>query len=103
MKDTFNSEFYVTTATVIPVLFLAVAVQASAIVTNLTRLDHIIKTKSKSRSAHFWLVLSGVMAIQITWMIGILVMIFGISGEITSLMALYHRSDHENTRSGVLI
>ena len=106
MENTFNSNFYLAAATVIPVLYIALIVQANAVRDILTRLDHAMYAKIRSESHSsiiLLLMILGLIAAFAVWLVSVAILIFGIVGEITSIQALYHQSDSENIRFLVLV
>ena len=106
MKDAFNSNFYVIAATVIPVLYLALIVQANAIRQLLGRLDRAMQTKTRRESHNAIipvLIILGLIAASAIWLVSTAILILGIGGEIAAILVLYHQSDSENVRDFVLV
>lgn len=105
MRLTFNSNFYLTTATVIPLLYLALILQASIIGDILTKLNHAIETVSKWRP-RFDVVgfLMYVIYIVATLLVAAatLIIVGGVVGEIIAITALFHQSDTQTQRQSVL-
>jgi pimeloyl-ACP methyl ester carboxylesterase len=96
---TFQPDFYVTCATVIPVLFLAVAVQGTSYQ---DLLDMLVKVAMAPQNAppirKFW----AYMAAGLTALVGYLVVGLGVGGEIAALYALY-RGHEDGEREIVLV
>jgi hypothetical protein len=106
MKTAFNSNFYLTTAAVIPVLYVALIVQANAARDMLLRLDHAMHEKIKRESQGsivLVLMILGLAAACIIWLASVAIVIFGIVGETASILSLYNQSDSETIRLLVLV
>lgn len=95
MKSTFNSDFYVTAATVIPVLYLALTLQGSAIRDLMAQWRTVNNQewtfKDQARAvgmAMFCIAAGGVV-------------IFGLVGEYSALQALAYERVGQNTRADV--
>jgi len=86
MAESFNADFYVTCATVIPVLFVSLAVQAQSYEDSLRRGERMPRLRR-------WLLLNG----------AYLYVVFGGIGELVALLALFERSDALVWRVTVLI
>jgi MFS family permease len=107
MKDSFNADFYATAATVIPVLYLALAVQGSTLDTVLTRLYGVEVRKGmiiggwtakqnkgrRSRCMGAYVTAFGLAAS----------LIYGLIGEAIAILALYHRQSSPGQAQWVLI
>lgn len=89
MAKNFNPDFYVTCATVIPVLYLALVVQGSTYQAMLRRAVHAAHTRSR-RAA-------------LRPLGAYLVVAAGALGEVFALVALFMGSDTESMRVSVLI
>src|SRR5262249_41589058 len=99
MKDSFNSDFYITAATVIPVLYLALTLQGSTLEElfrnwrrNLRPADEQRNPKSEFRME----VISGAA------IFGAIFMLNGIVGEFIAVLALYHRNSGPESELYVL-
>jgi hypothetical protein len=106
MKDTFNSNFYITAATVIPVLYLALIVQANAVRDLLTRLDRAMQAKTKAQSQGSIisvLIILGFIAASAIWLASTVILILGIGGEVAAILVLYRQSDSDSVRNFVLV
>jgi formate hydrogenlyase subunit 3/multisubunit Na+/H+ antiporter MnhD subunit len=89
MKDTFNSDFYVTAATIIPVLYLALTLQSPAFDMILTWWKKFLVQESgtfRRANKRFWVACFIVVA-------GVSVLINSLFGEIYTIQALYNRSN----------
>lgn len=93
MAGTFNSDFYVTTATIIPVLYLALAVQGSTLDVALTWLYRVAITPAlslgytrpvKGRRLRY----RGAFATLLAF---VLLLVVSLIGEIIAILALYYR------------
>lgn len=99
MKDTFNSDFYATCAAVIPTLYIALFVQASAIASLMNRLMQLSNRLSNRLQEFnsprflspllYFVAYFGIYAISI---VGIAILITSIFAERIALTALYQRS-----------
>lgn len=109
MDKNFDSNFYVTTATVIPVLYVALAAQfalldrvAIRFIANIS-LGPISRAGKggpripRTRKSWFFSVLTYLMILFIG-----AVILFSLIGEVQSLLALYRQSDNNATKAGVL-
>jgi hypothetical protein len=79
--DTFNADFYVTAATVIPILYLALTLQGQTYEQILTR----VKASSSTRSWKDGLVLISL------FIVGTLIVFYAILGELLAIIAIYER------------
>ncbi len=106
MKSAFNSNFYITAATVIPVLYIALIVQAGTVGDTLAKLDRVLSAKINSESHNsitiVIMTLGFVVAFAI-WLASAAILILGIGGEIAAILALYNQSDSDSIRLFVLI
>lgn len=110
MKDSFNADFYVTAATVIPVLFLAIAVQGSTFDAMLrwlygavARKEGILSRLSEPGARLAWLrkiprnLGIRVARVSITMLASTIVLVMAIAligsliGEVIAILALYYR------------
>lgn len=103
MKDSFNTDFYVTAATVIPVLYLAIAVQGSTFDAMLRWLYAVVVAKERRLVRHAWLYKIPknwgirVARVSITMLASAIVLAMAISligslvGEVIAILALYYR------------
>jgi uncharacterized membrane protein len=102
MKQAFNSGFYATAATVIPVLYVALTLQGSTFEESLKRwresVDLGVRTTRSSLTSKARVVGS----LVITLLIGLL-LIFGICAEFVTVLALYHRNAGHASETLVLI
>jgi len=90
MTEKFNADFYVTCATVIPVLFLAAAVQGQAFVFLLQRAERATAQQRQWITRRFF-------RLRVT-----AIVIAGIAGEPIALWALYRESERPWQRPTVL-
>lgn len=88
MATNFNADFYVTCATVIPVLFIAAAVQRQALIFLLNRVG---RRTVRHRELQFLRFRAAVIVIA------------GVVGEVIALLALYWRSEMPWQRLMVLL
>src|SRR5690242_1748039 len=86
MTERFNADFYVTCATVIPVLFVSLTVQAQSY-------ESVLRRGERMPLPRRWLLLNG----------AYLYVVFGGIGELVALLALFERSDALGWRVIVLI
>jgi hypothetical protein len=108
LNDSFNSNFYIMTSTVIPVLYIALIVQLPIIgriirsaSDNLDeRLKGIQSNKNPFRMPVNLIVVLG--SYLIALIVCILIIGASILGEIQSILALYYRSDDPTTRHSTL-
>jgi hypothetical protein len=106
MKTTFNSNFYLTTAAVIPVLYIALIVQANTMRDMLVRLNNAMHAKITSEPSGpiaLVLIILGLTAAFAIWLTSVGIVIFGIVGEIASILSLYNQSDSGTIRLLVLV
>lgn len=91
MTEKFNADFYVTCATVIPVLFLAAAVQVQTLV--------VLMQRARRRTArqHQWITR------RFLRIRAAAIVIAGIAGEPVALWALYRESERPWQRPTVLV
>jgi hypothetical protein len=112
----FNSTFYATVATVIPVLFLALAIQGRMYEQLLRTALWFTRTKRAAlplrslRDIHLSLVaavrliwLAIVTVNSLLWLIALLIPAAGFVGEAAAVIALYQGHDDSSTRLGVLV
>jgi hypothetical protein len=100
VSKTFNSDFYVVCATIIPVLFLAVAVQGNAYKSVLDTAMKAAQTKADDGwKRQLWaLALSRTLQL-----IGYYIWCAGALGELLALMALYQGHEEPGMRITVLL
>ncbi len=95
MRTAFNSDFYVTAATVIPVLYLALGVQGSLLAGVIAGLNKYLRAMSQLRPnsirRQVGLVIRLVGAYVLMIAAGLIVGA-GVAGEIAALLTLYHQS-----------
>lgn len=90
MKDSFNSDFYVTAATVIPVLYLALTLQGPTFERVLKRWRDHTPDNSKSFTGSLrWTIHSGGMGLAATF--AAIFIFSGIAAEFFALLGLYQR------------
>jgi hypothetical protein len=103
LKDTFNSNFYMMTATVIPVLYLALILQAPMMAIVLAYLkeinDRLIRRNDFLAALLFWPTYYGTMFLGIG---GLALLYMGVGSEVVSILALFHESDNYSNRQFVL-
>jgi hypothetical protein len=103
----FPSDFYVTCATVIPVLFLAVAVQGRTYESVLQAARRALPNSSASeRARRPWRWLRQLWGIVKSWVLQIIacaVVVAGGYGEVEALLALYRGSEAPGQRWAVLL
>jgi len=107
MNNNFNSNFYIVTATVIPVLYIALIVQfpmmdriGKRLTENLDKLTKDVSPQLKLRRVKYSI---SVIGTSITFLIGAAIIISSINGELNSILALYRQSDDKGTRGGALL
>ena len=100
MAKNFNSDFYVVCATVIPVLFLAVAVQGGAYKSVLQAAMVAARTKASDGSMRQLRALVVSRALQL---IGYWIWCAGAIGEVIALMVLYQGREGSGTRLTVFL
>ena len=106
MLNNFNSNFYIMTSTVIPVLYVALLVQFPAIGRILERLtDNLVKLRrgwAKRSFLHrrFYIIVGG---FYIAFLAGVAILVLSVIGEIDSILALYRNSDNTGVRHSTLI
>jgi hypothetical protein len=98
VAKTFQPDFYVTCATVIPVLFLAVAVQGTSYQ---DLLDTLVKAARAPRDAPPLRKLWAYTAAALTGAVGYLVVVLGLGGEAAALVTLY--LGHEAGQRGIVL
>lgn len=106
MNSAFNSDFYIAAATVIPVLYFALIVQADRVRDILTHLDQALyaKIKNESHTSITLIIITlGFMVAFIIWLASAAILILGIGGEIAAIVVLYQQSDSHDVRLFVLI
>jgi hypothetical protein len=103
MKDSFNADFYATVATVIPVLYLAIAVQGSTFDATLRWLYGVIVTKERRLARFAWLhriprnrgirvARVSITMLASTIVLAMAILLIGsLIGEVIAILALYHR------------
>lgn len=99
MKDTFNSDFYITAATIIPVLYLALTLQSSTFDMVLEWWGKLLTRRSgRSRKVErrFWIAL-------LVAIVGLSLLIEGLFGEIYAVQALYSRQSNIGTTQFILV
>ena|SRR5258708_37245863 len=79
--DTFNADFYITAATVIPIFYLALTLQGQTYQEILTRLKDSSHLESLTATLTSFVML----------MAGFLIVFYGILGELLAIIALYER------------
>lgn len=88
MKEPFNANFYITAATLLPVLYIAIVLQGSTYAILIKRaIDEWLKNL-----AIYWIVRIAAYVILSSWVIG----------EVLSVYALYEQSDSAGVRKLVL-
>jgi len=93
--DTFNADFYVTAATVIPILYLALTLQGRTYedivnaVFGKIRRNYIAQAGVRS---YIWLILAVILSLA-----AVAIVVFGITGEWEAILALYN---HYSTPGG---
>jgi hypothetical protein len=98
----FNGLFYATAATIIPVFFLAITVQARGhenLLTNLASQYERLKSDKPDKSSP-----KGCIALIVfiaLWVAAIGMLLYGIGGEILAIYALYQRQAESSTGSSV--
>jgi hypothetical protein len=107
MNTNFNSNFYITTATVIPVLYVALIVQfpmMDRISKRLTEINDTLKARASSypKRPSVRIFISST-SIFIIYLIGGGIIVSSLVGEIESILALYRQSDNKTIRSAVLL
>ena len=121
MRDVFNANFYIVSATVIPLFYITLTLQGpmfedlqhvarragTSMDKAIKRFDTDIEYPSKWRrfayGLHTWImIVSWATIATVTFIFAGLIILAGIAGEIISLLALYHESDTPITRSFVL-
>lgn len=100
VPKTFDSDFYVVCATVIPVLFLAVAVQGSAY---RAVLDAALKVRITNAGDGWRRKLIARVRARILQHIGYAIWCAGALGELTALMVLYQGHEQNGTRGVVFL
>jgi hypothetical protein len=106
MKSGFNSNFYITAATIIPLLYITIILQASTVRDMQARLDRVMSAKVKSESQNtitLVVITLGFVAAFVIWLTSAAILIVGIGGEIAAILALYYQSDSDSTRLFVLV
>jgi hypothetical protein len=104
----FNTDFYVTAATVIPVLFLALAVQGPAL-QNLLDGARAAEMRFYERvwkgdyRSSWGLSATTVIVLYGGHIIAGLILLLGVTGEITAIIALYVRHPVENGVTGTIL
>jgi hypothetical protein len=104
--NAFNSNFYITAATVIPVLYITLIVQARTVSDMLTRFDRLMsaKIKGESHKTITLVIMTLGFAVAFTiWCVSAAILILGIGGEIAAILALYSQSDSDGVRLFVLV
>ena len=103
MSDPFDENFYIVTATIIPIFFLALTLQGSfygrlmdKINEGINALAESVGTELSTKSQ-----LKGLLAILISGL-AMLIVFGGFAGEIFSLLALYRQSDNIHIKLTVL-
>lgn len=108
LHDGFNSNFYIVTATVIPVFYLALVLQFSiiaGIIKAAARNAHALGSSAGRkiglvrRTVRWALVLTTFYA---AFGVALLVLVAGANGEIVSVLALYHQSGSRLDEIGAL-
>jgi hypothetical protein len=98
----FNETFYSVAATIIPVLFLALAVQGPFLDELLSLAD-----RPRARSSRPARALASTYAADAPWRVGVFVVIFSTVGEILAIVALYQQHATETggsiTLTGVIL
>src|SRR5947209_2251684 len=95
MRGAFNADFYVTAATVIPVLYLALAVEGSALAEITTRLNRSVKAMAALKPdtpPRQLRLAAGLVGAYVLMAVAGVIVVAGVAGEIAALLALYHRS-----------
>jgi hypothetical protein len=101
MKDPFNSDFYVTVATIIPVLYLALTLQGSTLEQLLRHWKKVTRGAVLSKwnlRSELHMDLVALVAIY-----GCGIMFAGIVAEIIVLLALYHQSGGSESKYFVMV
>jgi hypothetical protein len=105
MAKHFNADFYVTCATVIPVLYLAVVVQGRAYEPALRASRRVIwafAAAEVARPSRLWMPVAFAAGMLLS-LAAYIVVIAGALGEAYALVALYQESDHPHVRLLVLL
>lgn len=97
----FNSNFYFAAATIIPILFLAIAVQGRGYQNLLTILTPLNQQLDRDDSPWYKHV-AAIAAVLVVGAIAFLILAYGVLGEIESVIALYRQKTGYNTGSIVL-
>ena len=105
MKSTFNDDFYLVTATVIPLLYLALILQAPMIGRMLSAMGDAID-RMKDRRPKSVIVAFLIWGMYYAWMLagiaGFAILGIGVSSEVFGILALFHQSDTYTHRKFVL-
>ena len=105
MHHTFSSNFYATTATVIPVLYLALTVQGPLLPGLLSRLHRsleLISKPGKDKQARERRVIALLGGAYVLMTAAALIVAAGVAGEVIALIALERAHDSPLTRAIVL-
>jgi hypothetical protein len=105
MEAAFNHDFYTTSATVIPVLYLALSVQGTLVGNLLTHLEsaiHTMRTTVPDTLPKQWALIIAQYTALIVYSAASLIVVGAAGGEILAIIALDHRSDNTMLRNLVL-
>lgn len=102
MSGSFNTNFYLATATVIPILYIALIAQFPLIERIITSLREItLKLRKRSSRANPMQSLNARIALVaisivyvVTFIVALLILLASVEAEIQSILALYHQSDY---------
>jgi hypothetical protein len=100
------SDFYVTCASVIPVLFLAVAVQGRAyesVVRALVKVPVEIKKKAEASDLSFWALIASSYRASAVLLTALAILVAGGVGEVLALQVLYTGSERPGQRLWVFV
>lgn len=104
MKDTFNANFYIVTATINPIFFLALTLQGTFYGGIIGRINDTVRGTIKAREAGRGV--SGkeaggaYIALGLT-QVAMATLVAGVGGEITALAVLYHQQAGSSTQAFV--
>lgn len=96
MNDTFNANFYIVTATINPIFFLALTIQGSFYGGLIERINSEVKVMEKKESATSWKDIgSAYLALGLV-MLAAAILISGVGSEVIAIIALcyQHSTNH---------
>lgn len=105
MDAAFNHDFYVTSATVIPILYLALSVQGTLVGNLITHLEsaiHTMRTTVPDTLRKQWALIIAQYTALIVYSAASVIVVGAAGGEILAIVALDHRSDNTMLRNLVL-